>query len=90
MPTMPHGHGYWLVAPDGGIFSFDAPFYVSLGSEAPSAPIVAMTGAASGTRYRLVDVNGAVFKFSSTSLTRENNKAVVAVDVVPQTREYNP
>jgi len=23
----PSGPGYWLVASDGGVFSFDAPFY---------------------------------------------------------------
>jgi hypothetical protein len=27
--TAPAGAGYWLVASDGGIFAFDAPFYGS-------------------------------------------------------------
>jgi hypothetical protein len=29
MSTPPDGQGYWFVASDGGIFSFDAPFYGS-------------------------------------------------------------
>jgi len=33
MAPTPTGAGYWLVAADGGIFSFgDAPYYGSLGS----------------------------------------------------------
>jgi hypothetical protein len=32
--------GYWEVASDGGIFSFDAPFAGSLGGTHLSAPIV--------------------------------------------------
>ena len=39
------GHGYWLVASDGGIFSYgDAQFYGSTGSIHLNAPIVAMSG----------------------------------------------
>ena len=35
MAATPSGHGYWLVASDGGIFSFgDAPFYGSTGAHA--------------------------------------------------------
>ena len=36
MAATPDGRGYWLVATDGGIFSFgDAPFYGSTGEPAP-------------------------------------------------------
>jgi hypothetical protein len=39
------GAGYWLVASDGGIFSYgDAEFYGSTGSLQLNAPIVAMSG----------------------------------------------
>ncbi len=32
MAATSNGHGYWMVAADGGIFSFgDAPFYGSMG-----------------------------------------------------------
>ncbi len=37
------GHGYWMVASDGGIFTYgDAGFYGSTGGIALDAPIVAM------------------------------------------------
>jgi hypothetical protein len=33
MQPTPDGTGYWLVARDGGIFAFKAPFYGSLGGQ---------------------------------------------------------
>jgi hypothetical protein len=43
VPT-PSGHGYWLVASDGGVFSFgDAGFYGSLGGTALPARVVGGT-----------------------------------------------
>jgi hypothetical protein len=39
----PTGAGYWLVAADGGIFSYgNAPFYGSTGGLALNKPIVGM------------------------------------------------
>jgi hypothetical protein len=39
MASRPDGKGYWLVASDGGIFSYvDAKFYGSTGSLAPQRP----------------------------------------------------
>jgi len=39
----PDGRGYWLVASDGGVFSFsDKAFAGSLGATPPSRPIVAV------------------------------------------------
>ena len=34
--------GYWLVASDGGVFSFNAPFFGSLGGKHLDAPMVGM------------------------------------------------
>ena len=43
MAATPTGHGYWLVATDGGIFSYgDAKFYGSTGGIRLNQPIVAM------------------------------------------------
>ena len=43
MATTPGGNGYWLVASDGGIFSFgDAVFYGSTGGHTSQWPIVGM------------------------------------------------
>jgi hypothetical protein len=45
MASSPTGQGYWLVAADGGIFSFgDAHFYGSTGSLHLNRPIVGMSG----------------------------------------------
>ena len=39
------GQGYWLVASDGGIFSFgDAGFYGSMGGTTLDKPVVGMAG----------------------------------------------
>jgi hypothetical protein len=44
MAATPDGAGYWLVASDGGIFSFgDAPFFGSTGAISLNQPIVGMS-----------------------------------------------
>jgi hypothetical protein len=46
MASTPSGNGYWLVATDGGIFSFgDAAFHGSTGSIVLNKPIVGMASA---------------------------------------------
>jgi len=59
-----HTHtGYWLVARDGGIFSFGgAPFCGSTGNFPLNRPIVGMAGTA-GPGYWLVASDGGVFAF---------------------------
>ena len=50
MAATPTGHGYWLVASDGGIFSFgDAHFHGSTGNLHLDAPIVGMAATPTGT-----------------------------------------
>jgi hypothetical protein len=45
MAATPDGGGYWLVASDGGVFTYgDAPFDGSAGSNGLVAPIVAAAG----------------------------------------------
>ena len=60
-----HTHsGYWLVARDGGIFSFGgAPFCGSTGNLPLNRPIVGMAGT-SGPGYWLVASDGGVFAFN--------------------------
>ena len=51
MAATPDGHGYWLVASDGGIFSYgDAVFYGSRGGQPLNEPIVGMAASASAAR----------------------------------------
>ena len=48
MATDPATGGYWLVATDGGIFAFNAPFFGSTGNIHLNRPIVGMSGDQSG------------------------------------------
>jgi hypothetical protein len=48
MASAPDGGGYWLVASDGGIFTFgDATFSGSMGGKPLNAPVVGMSPSAS-------------------------------------------
>ena len=55
--------GYWLVASDGGIFAFNAPFLGSTGSIHLNEPIVAMAGTPTGQGYRFMAGDGGVFDY---------------------------
>ena len=62
------GLGYWLVASDGGIFSFgDAGFFGSTGGLPLQEPIVAMTTAPDGGGYWLVASDGGIFSFGDVN-----------------------
>ena len=57
MAATPDGKGYWLVASDGGIFTFgDAAFYGSTGAVILNKPIVGMAATPDGKGYWLVAV----------------------------------
>jgi hypothetical protein len=56
--------GYWLVASDGGVFSFgDARFYGSMGGTALNRPIVGISSTPTGQGYWLVASDGGIFSF---------------------------
>ena len=60
----PHRRGYWLVASDGGIFSYgDAQFYGSSGSIVLNKPVVGMAATPDGNGYWLVASDGGVFSY---------------------------
>ncbi len=60
----PDGQGYWLVASDGGIFSYgDAMFYGSTGAIHLNAPIVGMAPTPDGHGYWLVASDGGIFTY---------------------------
>ncbi|MGD0392188.1 MAG: hypothetical protein ABSC41_06050, partial [Acidimicrobiales bacterium] len=64
MASDPRGSGYWMVASDGGIFSFgDAQFYGSTGSLTLNRPVVGMAAAPDGEGYWLVASDGGIFSF---------------------------
>lgn len=62
--STPSGDGYWLVAKDGGVFTFgNANFHGSLGSSSIGTTIVGMARSASGGGYWLAGANGTVWRF---------------------------
>ena len=66
MATTPLDGGYWLVAHDGGVFSFgDARFFGSTGGLQLNKPIVGMAAAPDGNGYWLVAADGGVFSFGA-------------------------
>ena len=67
MSSTASGRGYWLVASDGGIFSFgDAQFYGSTGSIKLIAPIKSMARTNSGSGYTLMAGDGGIFNFGDS------------------------
>src|SRR5690242_1512805 len=54
MASTVSGTGYWLVADDGGIFAFNAPYFGSLGARHLNSPIVGMAATPTGKGYWLV------------------------------------
>ena len=55
--------GYWLAAPDGGVFNFNAPFEGSAGGIRLNQPVVGMAATPDGKGYDLVVADGGVFNF---------------------------
>jgi hypothetical protein len=64
MAPTPDGKGYWLVASDGGVFTYgDAGFYGSVGVMHLNQPIVGMQPTPDGHGYWLVASDGGVFTY---------------------------
>ena len=86
--------GYWLVASDGGVFSFgDASFYGSTGAMTLNKPIVAAMATPDGKGYWLVASDGGVFSFGDASFYGSTgamtlNKPIVAAMSTPDGKGY--
>lgn len=64
MAPSPTGAGYWLVASDGGVFTFgDVAFHGSTGAIDLVSPVVGMWPLSDGSGYWLVAGDGGVFTF---------------------------
>jgi hypothetical protein len=80
---------YWLVASDGGIFSFGgAPYYGSTGGTVLNKPVVGMAATWDGGGYYLVASDGGVFSygdavFYGSTGSMHLNQPVVGMAVVP-------
>jgi len=85
---------YWLVASDGGIFSFGgAPFYGSTGSIALNKPIVGMAATPDGGGYWLVASDGGIFSYGDAQFYGSTgsmilNKPVVGMTPTPDGKGY--
>jgi N-acetylmuramoyl-L-alanine amidase len=63
LTTDPATGGYWVVASDGGVFSFGAPFYGSAGALTLARPVVGAASAPDGGGYWLVAADGGIFSY---------------------------
>ena len=63
MAVDPATGGYWEVASDGALFSFDADFYGSMGGLPLNQPIVGMVSTPTGKGYWEVASDGGLFSF---------------------------
>ena len=67
MAATSDGSGYWLVAADGGVFTFgDAPFDGSMGAPS-SEPVVGITATPDNGGYRMVASDGGIFDFGDAA-----------------------
>ena len=87
MAATTDGNGYWLVASDGGIFSYgDATFYGSTGAIHLNKPIVGMAATNDGRGYWLVASDGGIFSYGDATFYGSTgsialNKPVVGMAV---------
>jgi hypothetical protein len=81
MASTPTGNGYWLVASDGGIFSFGDARFHGAPVGASGAPVVGMVGTSSGRGYQLVARDGRVFRFGDAGAGESALGAAPIVDI---------
>ena len=86
------GSGYRFVAADGGVFTFDAPFYGSTGNRHLNQPIVGMAANPGTGGYWLVANDGGVFTFHAPFFGSAGNQLLdqpaVGIAAAPNGRGY--
>jgi outer membrane protein assembly factor BamB len=93
-PQPPPGHGYWLVASDGGIFTYgDAGFYGSAGAIPLNRPVVGMAATPDGHGYWLVASDGGIFTYGDAGFYGSAgaiplNRPVVGMAATPDGHGY--
>ncbi len=85
--------GYWVVASDGGVFSFNAPFHGSAGALTLDRPVVGAASAPDGGGYWLVASDGGVFAYGDAGFLgseggRHLNQPVVGMAAAPDGGGY--
>ncbi len=86
--------GYWLVASDGGIFSFgSSQFYGSMGGKPLNQPVVGMAATPTGQGYWEVARDGGIFAFGTAGFYgsmggKPLNQPVVGMAATPTGQGY--
>ena len=94
MATTPLDGGYWLVARDGGVFSFgDAAFYGSTGNLTLNMPVVGMAATPDAKGYWFVASDGGVFSYGDAAFFGSTggmhlNQPIVGMAATPDGRGY--
>jgi hypothetical protein len=94
MTATPDGQGYWLVASDGGIFTYgDAQFYGSTGAIHLNQPIVGMAATPDGQGYWLVASDGGIFTYGDAQFYGSTgaihlNQPIVGMAATPDGQGY--
>jgi Bacterial Ig-like domain (group 1) len=94
MAATPDGKGYWLVASDGGIFSYgDATFYGSTGAIHLNQPVVGMAASLDGKGYWLAASDGGIFNYGDATFDGSAgaihlNQPVVGMAASPDGKGY--
>ena len=87
------GDGYWLLGADGGVFSYNAPFFGSMGGSRLNAPVVGLAPTTLGHGYWLVASDGGVFSFGDAGFYGSMggtplNAPVVAIATTRDSKGY--
>ena len=92
-PPAPAPPGYWLLAADGGIFTFASPYDGSTGSVKLNKPIVGMAASPDGGGYWLVASDGGIFTFGDATFygstgSLKLNKPIVGMSATSSGHGY--
>ena len=63
----PPGQGYWILGEDGGVFSFNVPYYGSMGGQRLNKPVQGMEATPTRKGYWLVGGDGGIFTFGDAA-----------------------
>ncbi|HVX20403.1 MAG TPA: N-acetylmuramoyl-L-alanine amidase [Acidimicrobiales bacterium] len=85
--------GYWVVAANGGVFAFSAPFSGSAGGLSLNRPIVGIAATPDGRGYWLVASDGGIFSYGDAAFSGSAgglslNKPIVGMAATPDGRGY--
>ncbi len=85
--------GYWEVASDGGVFSFNVPFYGSMTKSQLNAPIVGIAATPDAKGYWEVGADGGIFSYGDASFYgsmggKQLNAPIVGIAATPDGAGY--